>query len=273
MHGFFCSAYKGAPAALLPTRRRVNCRTRNRTHRCAIGQRRRHPAREPTPEPERPAARSVVVTRRSGLHCTNESCTCAAIVYPVLVRCQCKPALGPTSVRRSVDMTFNASTSRECLFTFYPGNSTGYSGFTDHHAMRCDLNDWLLKETDDMQYWLAGFGAGFIQAAHAVCNDKSDGDSIRSLVVHTEETRIIRSVDWLQRLQLSGVDNGSPSTANLLHALDGICQKLETDGPIRHEYWSNHNASLSHRLDGQALRVEKIHAARQHGLDIDLRLR
>lgn len=133
--------------------------------------------------------------------------------------------------------------------------------------MRCDLNDWLLKETDDMQYWLAGFGAGFVQATHAVCSEKSDGDSIRNLVVTTEDARVIRSVDWLQRLQLSGVDNGLPSTVNLLHALDAMCQKLEEDGPIRKEYWSKQNGAASPMPDGRAQRVEKLREARKCGLD------
>lgn len=133
--------------------------------------------------------------------------------------------------------------------------------------MRCDLNDWLLKETDGMQYWLAGFGAGFVQKAHAVCSEKSDVDSIRNLVVATEDARIIRSVDWLQRLQLSGVDNGLPSTVNLLHALDEMCQKLEEDGPIRKKYWSKQNEAVPPMPDDRAQRVEKLREARKCGLD------
>ena len=119
-------------------------------------------------------------------------------------------------------MTLRAPTLSECLFTYYPGISTGYSGFTDHHAMRCDLNNWLLKEADDMQFWLAGFGTGFVQAAILFCEEKGDIHSTQKLVVHIGDAKIINSLDWLQRLQLSGIDNGPPSTTNLFHSLEAI---------------------------------------------------
>lgn len=158
-------------------------------------------------------------------------------------------------------------------FTYCPEISTGYAGFTDHHAMRCDLNNWLLKEPDDMQYWLAGFGAGFVETAARFCRDAGDSKSTRHLIVNSEDAKAIMSIGWLQRLQLSGVDNGPPSTANLLSALHGICQTLEDDGPIRTEYWSKQNEAALPAPDSRALRAEMIHKARQRGLDLGLSIR
>jgi hypothetical protein len=35
-----------------------------------------------------------------------------------------------------------------CSFTYYPDIATGYSGFTDYHAMRSDLNNnEVMRET------------------------------------------------------------------------------------------------------------------------------
>lgn len=155
-------------------------------------------------------------------------------------------------------------------FTYYPEIAIGYAGFTDYHAMHCDLNNWLLKEQEDLQYWLAGFGAGFVQVATRFCRDMGDTDSARYLTVNSEDQKVIMSIGWLQKLQLSGIDNGPPSTVNLLHALDGMCQKLEEDGPIRKEYWSKQNETTPPIMNRRELRAEKIHGARQRGLDLRL---
>jgi hypothetical protein len=160
-----------------------------------------------------------------------------------------------------------------CLFTYYPGISTGYSGFTDHNAMRCDLNNWLLKEADDMQYWLAGFGSGFVQAVLRFCEDNGSADDIHRLTINSDAPKIIESVDWLQRLQLSGVDTGSPSTANLSEALDAIFQRLENEGPIRHDYWKKRDENDSCAADNKEFRAEKLYEARQRGLDVSLSFR
>lgn len=156
-----------------------------------------------------------------------------------------------------------------CGFTYYPGIASGYSGFTDYHAMHSDLNDWLLKEQDDLQYWLAGFGSGFVQAVTRFCREAEPTGSTRHLIIDSGDAKIIMSIDWLQRLQLSGVDNGPPSTMNLLHALDGMCRKLEEDGPIRKEYWPRPGEVSAPTLDGRKLRAEKIREARQRGLDLE----
>jgi hypothetical protein len=44
-------------------------------------------------------------------------------------------------------MQLDSQASKVGRFTHYPEISIRYIGFTDHHAMRCDLNDWLLKGT------------------------------------------------------------------------------------------------------------------------------
>ena len=63
--------------------------------------------------------------------------------------------------------------------------------------MRRDLNNWLLKEADDIQYWLAGFGSGFVQAALRLCEDNGNADDIRRLTINSDAPKIIESVDWL----------------------------------------------------------------------------
>ena len=119
-----------------------------------------------------------------------------------------------------------------------------------------------------MQFWLAGFGAGFVQAALLFCEEKGDSHSIQKLVVNIGDAKIIKSVDWLQRLQLSGIDNGPPSTANLFHSLEAIFQSMETEGPIRHEYCEKRNETGSNTLDDREFRAETLHGARQIGLGI-----
>ena len=84
---------------------------------------------------------------------------------------------------------------------------------------------------------------------------------------------IIESVDWLQRLQLSGVDTGSPSTANLSDALDAIFQRLESEGPIRHDYWEKRDKNDSCAANNKEFRAEKLYDARQRGLDVSLSFR
>lgn len=163
--------------------------------------------------------------------------------------------------------------SGKCLFTYYLGMSTGYSGFTDYHAMRCDLNNWLLEETDDMQYWLAGFGAGFVHAAICFCEEKSLVGDIHRLMISTDDSKIIESVAWLQRLQLSGIDTGLPSTANLSNALDAMLPRLESEGPVRHEYWEKTEEDNLIAADKRDCRAEKIRDARQRGLDVILSFR
>ena len=170
-------------------------------------------------------------------------------------------------------MTSNAIAPGKFMFTYYPGISTGYSGFTDYNAMRCDLNNWLLKETDDMQYWLAGFGAGFVQAAIRFCEEKGYAGDMHRLMISSDDLKIIESVAWLQRLQLSGVDTGSPSTANLSDALDAMFKRLESEGPVRHEYWKKTEENNSNAVNNRELRAEKISEARQRGLDVILSLR
>lgn len=130
--------------------------------------------------------------------------------------------------------------------------------------MRCDVNNWLLKEADDMQYWLAGFGAGFVQAAMHLCKDECD--AIRRLKVNSGDSTIIESVNVLQRLQLSGVDTGSPSTANLADSLEDIFKRLENEGPIRREYWTKRDEEDSPAVDEPLSRAEKLHEARKIGL-------
>lgn len=119
-----------------------------------------------------------------------------------------------------------------------------------------------------MQFWLAGFGTGFVQAAILFCEEKGDIHSIQKLVVHIGDAKIINSLDWLQRLQLSGIDNGPPSTTNLFHSLEAIFQRMETEGPIRHEYWEKRNETGTHTLDGSEFRGEKLHSAWQLGRGI-----
>jgi hypothetical protein len=170
-------------------------------------------------------------------------------------------------------MGLDSQASKIGRFTYYPEISLGYAGFTDHHAMRCDLNNWLLKEPDDMQYWLAGFGTGFVEAVARFCRDAGDTESTRHLIFSSEDAKAITAIGWLQRLQLSGVDNGPPSTANLLSALHGMCQALEDDGPIRTEYWPKQNETALLASDSRASRAEKIHQARQRGLDLSLSIR
>ncbi len=169
-------------------------------------------------------------------------------------------------------MAADSEASGKCIFTYYPGVSTGYSGFTDHHAMRSDLNNWLRKEADDMQYWLAGFGAGFVQAVMRSCKEKDNIDLIHRLMINSDDPMVIKSVDWVQRLQLSGVDTGSPSTMNLYSSLEDVCQKMERQGSIRHEYWEKDDEGDLRVVEGKDLVANKIHEARQRGLHISFNI-
>jgi hypothetical protein len=156
----------------------------------------------------------------------------------------------------------------ECYFTYYPGAPRGYAGYTDHHAIRCDLNDWLLKETIDNQLWLAGFGAGFVTAAMRYCEEYGRIELMTELRVKTSEKKITESIDWIQRLQLSGVDNADPSTENLLNALNSICISLGSEGPVHRKYWKD-DAELQPAPPFDAVyHKEKIDEARQRGLQV-----
>jgi hypothetical protein len=156
----------------------------------------------------------------------------------------------------------------ECYFTYYPGAPRGYAGYTDHHAIRCDLNDWLLKETIDNQLWLAGFGAGFVTAAMRYCEEYGRIELMTELRVKTSEKKITESIDWTQRLQLSGVDNAGPSTENLLSALDSMCVDLKSQGPVRREYWSGSVEAQAVTPNETAFYAEAIDQARQRGLQV-----
>lgn len=136
--------------------------------------------------------------------------------------------------------------------------------------MRCDLNNWLLKEADDMQYWLAGFALGFAEAALNLRKDKANGDSIRKMVVNIQDAKIIQSVDWLHRLQSSGIDTGSPSTENLFHSLQEVFNQLEIEGPIRHEYGNQRQEARIHAPDSREHRIETLHSARRVGMGIEI---
>ena len=124
-----------------------------------------------------------------------------------------------------------------------------------------------------MQYWLAGFGAGFVHAAIFFCEEKGRIGDIHRLIVSTDDAKIIESVAWLQRLQLSGVDTGSPSTVNLSDALDAMFQRLESEGPVRHEYWKKFEEDGLNAASNREYRAEKIREARQRGLDVILSFR
>jgi hypothetical protein len=165
-------------------------------------------------------------------------------------------------------MTTDSEASGKCLFTYYPGASTGYSGFTDHHAMRSDLNNWLRNEADDIQYWLAGFGAGFVQAAMRSCKEKDSADLVYRLTINSDDPKVIKSVDWLQRLQLSGVDTGSPSTMNLYSSLEDVCQEMGRKGSIRQGYWEKGDEDDLRVVECKDLVANKIYDARQQGLHV-----
>jgi hypothetical protein len=124
-----------------------------------------------------------------------------------------------------------------------------------------------------MQYWLAGFGAGFVEAVARFCRDAGDTESTQHLIFNSEDANAIMAIDWLQRLQLSGVDNGPPSTANLPSSLHRMCQRLEDGGPIRAEYWSNWNEAALLASDSRARRTEKIHQAKRRAHDLSLSIR
>lgn len=129
------------------------------------------------------------------------------------------------------------SSLERCSFTYYPDIATGYSGFTDYHAMRSDLNNFLLKEDDAMQYWLVGFGSGFIQAVLQRSDERDSRGLEHRVTIESADLKIIESVRWLQRLQRSGIDNSSPSTLNLHNSLEEFCRRIVSDGPIRKDYW------------------------------------
>jgi hypothetical protein len=159
-----------------------------------------------------------------------------------------------------------------CSFTYYPeisGIATGYSAFTDYHAMRSDLNNWLLKEVDAMQYWLVGFGLGFVQAVLQRSDERGSRDLEHRVMIESSDSKIIESVRWLQRLQRSGVDNSPPSTLNLYGSLEEFCGRLANDGPIRKDYWiKGEGGDTPIFADSKEFREGKISEAKRCGCSV-----
>lgn len=117
-------------------------------------------------------------------------------------------------------------------FTHAPGAPAGYSGFTDHHAMRSDLNALLLPLSTRAQCELVGFGLGLARALVARC----DGQP-RTLSLAGADAATTQLIGVLQHLQDTGTDNASPSTRNLRDALQDAFATLRDHGPVRTGYW------------------------------------
>lgn len=140
---------------------------------------------------------------------------------------------------------------RSAVFTYHPGIASGYAGYTDHHAIRNDLNDWLLVLSDERQTWLVGFGYGLVHKIVERYKDAGAANQNLHLFVSSRDKDITDAVDWLNRLQLSGTDNAPPSTLNLLGALEDVHARMARRGPIRAKYWSAVRHAQEEQIESQ----------------------
>lgn len=140
--------------------------------------------------------------------------------------------------------------------------------------MRCDLNDWLLEEPDERQYWLVGFGVGFTEAVMTLCRGYCNDQASCTVKISGASGDIRASIDWLGRLQVSGTDNAGPSTGNLHDALQAAYQHMSTAGPVKSKYWNegrNDAAAASALAAGtKALIAQRLEESRRIGLGLKM---
>lgn len=122
-------------------------------------------------------------------------------------------------------------------FTYYAGVPDGYARFTDYNAMRSDLNNRVRNLYPLEQYWLVGFGAGFVQGVLDRCRSADAEDINRKLQIPDLDTKPKAAINWLAQLQEDGTDNSPPSTRNLINGILATRRELVEQGPIRMDYW------------------------------------
>jgi hypothetical protein len=118
---------------------------------------------------------------------------------------------------------------------YYPGAPTGYSGFTDHTAMNCAVNDGLIGRAPPSQFDMTGFGVGLLESLMQRLSDREDLPA----VLHFETASDLQSeyIGWLAMVQEQGADNAAPSTSNLYGALHGLALHICKYGPVTERFW------------------------------------
>lgn len=129
-------------------------------------------------------------------------------------------------------------------FTFFPGMTAGYAGYTDYNMMRARLNDDLLLRPPEDQFALLGFGIGFLDTLKARITAE-DIIIVRCDEVSTSEAQF---VGWLAFIQEVGTDNDGPSTKNLHGAIQEYATQVYDRGPIMMDYWRKVHDRLEESL-------------------------
>ncbi|KMS51810.1 hypothetical protein V474_01875 [Novosphingobium barchaimii LL02] len=156
---------------------------------------------------------------------------------------------------------------------YYPGAPTGYSGFTDHTAMNCAVNDGLIGRAPPSQFDMTGFGVGLLDGLMQRLSDRRED---LPAVLHFETASDLQSeyIGWLAMMQEQGADNAAPSTSNLHGALHGLALDICKDGPVTERFWDRAKSApqLEVRTDVEARNMQLFLTIFERGRRLGLEL-
>lgn len=130
---------------------------------------------------------------------------------------------------------------RPLQLEYYPSRPEGYTGYTDHMAMSCELTNSLRLKKPEEQYWLVGFGMGYVGEMLARNGTVAPFPQPATPEQKEQLTFCLHAIAWLKDMQAKGTDNAGPSTPNLMSGLSGLGEKLKTQGPVNEEFWSEYH--------------------------------
>ena len=141
-------------------------------------------------------------------------------------------------------------------FFYYPGEPSGYAGFTDYHAMSQSITDDLVAREFDWQFKTAGFAAGFLNAVWARTRSAENAPHVFRVTGATADD--VEAIRWMVTRQQEGTDNASPSTSNLRSMVLKVASDMATNGPCRVKYWSKADEDENQGLAEAGISAERL---------------
>jgi len=141
-------------------------------------------------------------------------------------------------------------------FQYFPGEPTGYAGYTDRVAMQQTITDDLVDHDAAWQFRTIGFAKGFLGKVLQRI-DRSEGvHSIFRLVGTNEDD--VAAVGWMALMQTQGTDNAYPSTFNLKSGVDQIASEMSVTGPCRAKFWDRVEDSRKGNPEKSRIALERL---------------
>ena len=141
-------------------------------------------------------------------------------------------------------------------FFYYPGEPSGYAGFTDYHAMSQSITDDLVAREFDWQFKTAGFAVGFLNAVWARTRSAENAPHVFRVTGATADD--VEAIRWMVTRQQEGTDNASPSTSNLRSMVLKVASDMATNGPCRVKYWSQAGEDENQGLAEAGISAERL---------------